>query len=149
MTEDEAVALFRDLELFDGFSGEQLKLLAFVSEARTVAAGEALYEAGDAADGAYVLVSGVLEARDAALGDDGRYTIAPPALVGAPGLILSRPRTATLAASAEARVLFVPREPFLKLLRSDPALARRVADIVRAELSLYLDSVTGLASRFN
>ncbi|WP_196260304.1 Crp/Fnr family transcriptional regulator [Pelagibacterium limicola] len=146
MAFDESGA-FRALDFFADFDDEQLKLLAFASEALSVAPGDVIFEAGVAANGAYVLVSGQLEARETQT-DSGRFIIDPPALVGEMGLMLTRPRAETVVARRSSELLFVPREPFLKILRSDPPLAESVAAILRHDLVNYLDRVTGLASRF-
>lgn len=145
MAFDESGAL-RALDLFADFSDDHIKLLAFASEAVSLAAGAVLYEAGDLANGAYVLVSGQLESRGLA---EDRFVVDPPALVGEIGLMLARPRPVTLVARRSCELLFVPREPFLKILRSEPALARSVAEILREDLAAYLDRVTGLAPRFS
>jgi CRP-like cAMP-binding protein len=144
---DESIAVFGSMELFEDFDDEQLRLLAFVSETRDLEPGDVIYAAGDAPNGAYLLVSGSLEARH-----DERpsaiYRISPPALVGEMGLVLTRPRATTIVVRTRARVLFVPREPFMKLLRSDPDLAASVADKIRAELARYLGAIEQLKSRF-
>ncbi len=146
MAFDESGAL-KALELFADFSDEQLKLLTFASEAVSVAAGEVIFSAGDMANGGYVLVTGQLELQDGT--GNGGFIVDPPALVGEIGLMLAKPRAATVTARRVSDLLFVPREPFLKILRSDPALAHSVAAFLRAELSSYLDRVTGLGPRFS
>lgn len=144
---DDAVTILGEIALFSDFSEEQLRLLAFVAEDQTLRGGEVLYRAGDDASGAYVLCAGVLVAsEDASSPRD--YTIRPRALVGEMGLMLTRPRGATLTARGPAELLFVPRTGFLKLLRTDPALAGCVAERLREELVRYLDAVTQLGERF-
>lgn len=148
---DESIAVFGSMELFEDFDDEQLRLLAFVSETRDLEPGDVIYAAGDAPNGAYLLVSGSLEARHDERHDSrpsAIYRISPPALVGEMGLVLTRPRATTIVVRTRARVLFVPREPFMKLLRSDPDLAASVADKIRAELARYLGAIEQLKSRF-
>ena len=147
MTEDDIIATLSELDLFAGFSPAQLRLLAFVSEERALASGERLYQAGDRPDGAYVLTAGALEVDYPDAAPSSRYGIAPTALVGEMGLMLTRPRPATVTSSGDSHVIFVPREPFLKLLRGDPNLAASVSGIIRAELVRYLDQVTQLKPR--
>lgn len=148
MGDDEAIASFRKFELFADFNDEQLKLLAFVSEDRALARGDVLYQTGEKADGAYVLVTGTLESSDGEHVSE-RYQITPPALIGEMGLMLTRPRATTVAARTPSQLLFIPREPFLKLLRNNPALAESVSAILRAELARYLDSIAQVAPRFS
>ncbi|WP_421951818.1 cyclic nucleotide-binding domain-containing protein [Pelagibacterium sp.] len=149
MDEAAAVAAFAELDIFSSFSDEQLRLLAFVCEEVQLAPGDNLYAAGDAADGAYVLVSGALEATHSPVEGSGRFRIDPVALVGELGLMLTRPRGASVKAARTSTLLFVPRGPFMKLLRSHPELAEDVATTLRAELSRYLDSIARLGERFS
>lgn len=149
MNEDEAIAQFAGFDLFAAFSDEQLKLMAFVSEARVLEAGDVLYQAGETADGAYVLASGRMEAVHTPEDGGGRYAIVPPALIGEIGLMLTRPRATSIVAQARSELLFVPREPFLKLLRGDPGLAGHVAETLRAELANYLEQIARLGPRFS
>lgn len=149
MNEDEAIAQFAGFALFAAFSAEQLKLLAFVSETRDLEPGDVLYGAGEIADGAYLLVRGRLEAVHLPEDGGGHYAITPPALIGEIGLMLARPRATSIVAQERAQLLFVPREPFLKLLRGDPGLAAHVADILRAELASYLEQISKLGPRFS
>src|SRR5690606_16820082 len=122
MDEAAAIAAFGELDIFAAFSDEQLRLLAFVAETVSLRPGDVLYSAGDAANGAYVLVSGALEASHPET-EGGKFRIEPVALIGELGLMLTRPRAATIGAVRSTTALFVPREPFLKLLRNHPELA--------------------------
>lgn len=149
MDDAAAIAAFGELDIFAGFSDEQLKLLAFVAEEVSLRAGDLLYNAGDTADGAYVLVSGALEASHPEDEGSGKFRIEPVALLGELGLMLTRKRAATITAMAISTALFVPREPFLKLMRNHPDLAEDVAQTLRAELSRYLDSIAQLDGRFS
>jgi CRP-like cAMP-binding protein len=149
MDEAAAAAAFAELDIFSSFSDEQLRLLVFVCEDISLAPGEVLYAAGDAADGAYVLVAGALEATHSPVEGSARFRIEPVALVGELGLMLTRPRGASVRAARTSSLLFVPRGPFLKLLRSHPELAEDVAATLRAELSRYLDSIAQLGERFS
>jgi len=149
MDEAAAIAAFGELDIFAGFSQEQLRLLAFVAEEVALRPGELLYSAGDAADGAYVLVTGALEASHPEGEGGEKFRIEPVALIGELGLMLTRPRAATIGAARTSTALFVPREPFLKLLRSHPELAEDVSQTLRAELSRYLESIAQLGGRFS
>lgn len=147
METEDTVAVLGSIAFFAEFSIDQLRLLAFVSEWRRLMPGDLLYSAGEPADGGYVLTAGRLQALDDAAPASG-YRIDPPALVGEIGLVLTRPRSATIKAATRAELLFLPRAPFLKLLRSDPALAEAVSAQIRAVLLGYLDAIDRLKPRF-
>ncbi|WP_116652476.1 cyclic nucleotide-binding domain-containing protein [Pelagibacterium sediminicola] len=146
MAFDESGA-FRALELFADFNDEQMRLLSFASEAVSLRMGEELFSAGAPANGAYVLVEGQLEVSGEGAAEG--FVIEPPAVVGEMGLMLARPRAQTVVARRASELLLVPREPFLKILRSDAALAESVANTLRGQLADYLDRVTKLAPRFS
>lgn len=146
---EETIALLGELELFADFTGEELRLLAFVTEAQELLPGDVLQESGAVPGGAYVLVSGELAVREPEEGGGRSYRIFAPAVVGELSLILARPRGAAIKARTRAKVLFVPREPFLKLLRTDPALAESVAARIRASLTGYIDAIGSVGERFS
>ena len=147
MDDETAMAAFRELELFAHFNDEHLRLLAFVCQEQRLMAGDVLSEAGASVGGAHVLVSGQLEAGS---GEGGpRYRITPPALIGEIGLMLDKPRATTIVATRTSSVLLVPREAFMKLLRTNPELAQGVADTLRGELTRYLESIATLGGRFS
>ncbi len=146
MDEETAIAALGALDLFADFSTEHLRLLAFVCQEDTLAPGEILSEAGSAPGGAHVLVTGALEARHPEGGSPFRIT--PPALIGEIGLMLDKPRTTTIAAARSSSTLFVPRQSFMKLLRSHPELADGVAQSIRGELTRYLEQISGLGPKF-
>lgn len=148
MQEDNAVKHFRQHDVFSEFSDEQLYLLSFASDVRILPAGMQIYAAGERADGAYILVSGTLISHDGPEFSIPGYEIMAPALVGEIGLMLTRPRGTSVSTKDECVVIFVPREPFLKLLRADPYIAEYVSDILRKELETYLQRIVDLAPQF-
>ncbi|WP_127143748.1 cyclic nucleotide-binding domain-containing protein [Pelagibacterium montanilacus] len=149
MSEDEIIAAFRDLDLFDCFTSDQLRLLAFVAEEIELAADENLFAAGTPADGGYVLVEGTLSALEDGVAADRAYRVTPPALVGEIGLMLARPRGTTVSAREASRLIFVPREAFLKLVRQDADLAMRVSGLLKGRLARYIEPITRLSHKFS
>ena len=58
MALDDDVRILSGVRLFEGFSSDQLRLLAFGAETLHLSAGRDLYNEGAAADSAFVVVSG-------------------------------------------------------------------------------------------
>ncbi len=101
--------------------------------------GEILFKQGENADGAFVLVSGRVEAAgDLAARGRSLREDTPGAVLGHLGLILARPRISTLRAAPSADTIFVPRSAFSKLLKQNPDLAAEIAAHIEEELEDYL-----------
>jgi CRP/FNR family transcriptional regulator len=96
----------------------------------TLAAGETLFERGDAGDGCYWLRSGVVKVCVAS--DKGEQRIlailGPGAIVGEMAMIDGLPRSASVQAVRACELTFVSRAAFTEVLRQHPEL---YADIVR------------------
>ena len=61
MALEEDVRILSGVRLFDGFTQEQLRLLAFGGEAMRLPERRVLYREGDEADCAFVIVDGAVE----------------------------------------------------------------------------------------
>jgi hypothetical protein len=125
--EDHFAAL-RKTRLFDEVPGQALAELARVGSVIEVAAGRAVVHEGDPGDALYVVLDGRLRTRrgELILGP-----INPGDAFGELALVDGQARTATVeveppasgaAAPPPARLLCVPREPFLAVLAAQPEL---------------------------
>ena len=63
------------------------------------------------------------------------------------GLILSRPRRASLPAATDVELLFVPRSAFTKLMKQFPLLAERAAMRIEEEMASFLDAMEPFRNR--
>jgi diguanylate cyclase (GGDEF)-like protein len=93
---------------------------------RALAPREVLIAAGDVGRDVYVLIEGLLEVRLDPDSKDPVATIEPGQSVGELAPIDHRPRSATIVAAAECRVLTVTEDTFWALLRSSHAFALNV-----------------------
>lgn len=135
-----ATGFFQDLD------ESQRRLLAFSSERMTHEAGTVLYRARGMAEGAHVLIKGELEIK--AQGEDDPERVSEPGTVlAAMALIVARPRPVTVTVAEPAETLFVPRTAFLKLIRSYPDLAERLAQRISGQLSDYVRAFGPVRSR--
>lgn len=137
---DDTAAILARSDFFDLCDREQLKLLAFASERRHVTIGDVVFSEGDPSDGAYILVSGRIAAEGT---DHTPFTISEPGtILGHMGLILNKPRHATLRAASSAELIFVPRNAFSKILHQYPETAAALRERLSEELSGYVDAVS-------
>ncbi len=126
-TQDMAAQLGRTL-LFNGLDQDELRRLAGIAREVTLATGEVLFDQGDESDGLYVVASGIV--RIFLTADDGReatvFLSEDGEVIGEMALLDGLPRSAGAAALTDAKLIYIPRTPFLDLLDSSPKLARQI-----------------------
>ncbi len=95
-----------------------------------------LFHQGDEAIGVYVLHSGSVTLTMQS--DSGEVVLriesGPGSLLGLPGLIGEKPFSLTAVAHPGARVSFVRRDDFLRLMDQNPALSFKVLQVLAAEV---------------
>ena len=109
---------------FDALPREALQLIAFSCARRRLSAGEALFCAGDAADGAFFVLEGevLLRARETT------RRAAAGALIGEAALLADTLRPADAAAPDGAELLHIPRETFWRVLTEFPESAAKIRE---------------------
>jgi MFS family permease len=110
LARDEDLELLRTVTMFDPLPLPALEQLATGLRPRHVAAGEIVYEQGDAADGCFVIEQGTAEV----LGDGHPIaTVGPGDLVGEIALLRQVPRTATVRALTEMDLRLLEADRFV------------------------------------
>ena len=135
--DDEADAL-RKIPMFANLSPAKLKLLAFTSDALTFMDGEAVVHVGDRSEHAFVIIDGEVEVLT--YGDHGvaSFVVGKNQLVGEMGVLNDAPRSATIRAKGEVRVLRLSAETLLNLLSENPEAALHVMRLLADRLSSTL-----------
>jgi CRP-like cAMP-binding protein len=115
---------------FNALPREALQLLAFSCEKRSLRAGEALFSAGEPADGAYFVLEGEIVLKH---GDSERRAGAG-ALIGETALLIETLRPVDARAARDSLLLRVPNATFRRVLSEFPqsAVAIRRAAAGRA-----------------
>lgn len=104
---------------------EALRVLAIGAETRSLARGEVLYHAGDAAPAGYVVQTGSFAVKAA----DGDEIVAEPgAMFGQTALLVDTKWSSTATAREDAVVMRISRNLFQKVLEGHPDAARRLRD---------------------
>ncbi|MBL8584474.1 MAG: cyclic nucleotide-binding domain-containing protein [Rhizobiaceae bacterium] len=150
MALDDDIRILSGVGLFEGFTREQLRLMAFGAEATPLKSGRKLYVEDDQADSAYVVVSGriglyrEMDGRHQAVGEVG-----PGSMLGELALIADTRRLTSAAAIADSELLRLNRSMFRRILEEYPDLAvilhRRISD----ELQAMVRRIERLAPRFS
>jgi CRP-like cAMP-binding protein len=128
MLKDEFNVL-RGIPLFAGMEPSKLKLLAFASDRLNFDAGETIFQQGDAADSAYVILAGEAEAfLETATGKVSLGVVGPQQVVGEVAILSNSPRLATVVAKSPVETLRITKDHFHKLLACCPGT---MAEIIR------------------
>jgi CRP-like cAMP-binding protein len=146
---DDDIRVLSSVSLFEGFTQEQLRLLAFGAESLRLSAGKDLYEEGAAADSGYVVVRGRIALYRERDGE--RVTVGyagPGAMLGELALIADTTRLTSAKAEIDTDFLRLSRKLFRRILEEYPDLAfmlhRRIVD----ELQAMVSRIEQLAPRF-
>jgi NTE family protein len=118
-------AVLADLPLFSGLPREVVDEVVAEIEWVSLPGGHTLFEAGAPADAVYFVVSGCL----GVFGPGGElvYRISAGETVGEIGLIVSRPRTATVKALRDSELAMLSGAKFERVLLGHPAAMLRLA----------------------
>ena len=123
------VDLLRSIPMLANLPMNKLKLLAFASDRVAYAEGEVLFEQGDAADSAYIVIEGeadVLVSFGEGQEPNKVATLGPNSFVGDMAILCDIPRTATVQANSKLEALRVRQEHLMELINESPALAMSV-----------------------
>lgn len=149
MALDDDVRILSGVGLFEGFTQEQLRLLAFGAENMRVPAGRILYREGDQADCAFVVVGGRIElfreidGKRVVVGEAG-----PGAILGELALIADSNRLTDATIAADANLIRLSRSLFRRILEEFPDLALALHQRIVAELQKLASDIEGMAPRF-
>ncbi|HEY4192208.1 MAG TPA: cyclic nucleotide-binding domain-containing protein [Mesorhizobium sp.] len=150
MALDDDIRILSAVGLFEGFTQEQLRLLAFGAETTLLAADRKLYREDDEADSAYVVVSGrIVLYREG----DGSERLAighvgPGAIMGELALIADTRRLTSASAEIDSEVLRLSRRMFRRILEEYPDAAVQIQRRITAQLQEFLQKIENLAPRF-
>ncbi|HEV2214858.1 MAG TPA: cyclic nucleotide-binding domain-containing protein [Terracidiphilus sp.] len=106
--------------------------------------GTVLFTQGEPPEGLYILQAGAVElAMTAPNGREiFRVTVSAGAVLGLPALIGNQPYSLTATATENARVTFVPREKFYRLMAENPALSLSILRVLAAEVRTARFAIT-------
>lgn len=140
MALNDDLEVLRQTPLFSEIPDEALRLLAFGATHRNIYEGQSLYNLGDSASGAYVVLSGTLELTTPA--ENGDIVVAGTAkratLLGELALISPTKRQFTVTATESAHLVRFDRVLFHRLLTEYP----EVADILRQRIEQSITELT-------
>jgi CRP/FNR family cyclic AMP-dependent transcriptional regulator len=129
-TESSGDARIRHLQrvpLFSGFNEDELRRIAELSRIADAPAGSAVTQIGEPGESFFVIIDGTVAVRTP-VGAGGQ--LHPGEFFGEMSLLDGEPRSATIVATTDLRLLIVDRSHFWQLLDETPDLIRRMLTIL-------------------
>ncbi len=123
MAQDEKMERLQEVPLLEDCTGRQLREIARITDVAEFPAGAVLARAGDPGEEFYLIVDGSARV-DVPGGKQGK--LMPNDFFGEMSLIDGGPRSATVTAETDIRVLVIRRRNFATLLREAPALTLKI-----------------------
>ena len=139
MEHPEIAATLMCAELFEGLDPRVIDHVAGIADRRSIPPGQHVFFEGDIATEFYVVESGCVRVYIPSRGDElDAATVRDGQMFGEGGLLDGGPRLASALALEPTTLLAVRREPWLAVMRSEPALALRVFSAFGAALRRYV-----------
>jgi CRP-like cAMP-binding protein len=127
----ERADLLSEVQLFDGFSAEDLRRVVELSDEVELTAGNVLVDQGDPGTHCYVILEGNASVY---VRGDHVATMHRGSMVGEMALVDHRPRTATVVADTDLDLLRFDSAAFAKLLEEMPKASERVMTLLRTRM---------------
>ena len=124
----------QDISVFQDLSPEQLLIVGKYLRPAAFKAGEVIFREGDPGDGMYFILSGYVSV----FGGNRAHrlaTIAEGVFFGDMAILGDMPRSATVRAEADTKLLFMSKDDFQKLNENEPLLAAYILRRIAGELS--------------
>jgi CRP-like cAMP-binding protein len=144
---DDTATILAHADFFEICDAEQRRLLAFASERQSFSPGDVIYQSGDVAEGAHVLIRGTVSTVPDDRAARPYRTSEQGALLGSMALVLAKPRPVTVSAVDAVETLLVPRTAFMKLARQFPELAQRAVARIQGEMTTYIGAIEKARTR--
>ena len=143
MSLEQEVELIRQFPIFAKIQPAMQKLLCFSAERLTYAAGQVMFNAGDAGDAAYIVIEGSVEISvPTPAGPIVVNTLGRNDIIGEIAIFGDVPRTATAKALSKVETLKISKELFIKVVRENPDAAIELIKILASRLANTTSQLT-------
>ncbi|WP_421915607.1 cyclic nucleotide-binding domain-containing protein [Mesorhizobium sp.] len=150
MALDDDIRILSAVGLFQGFTQEQLRLLAFGAETTLLQADRKLYREDDEADSAYVVVSGLIVLYREHNGERIPVgTVGPGAMLSELALIADTRRLTSASAANDSEVIRLSRKMFRRILEEYPEIAAQLHQRISEDFQAMIRRIEELAPRFS
>jgi CRP-like cAMP-binding protein len=149
MALDDDIRILSGVRLFEGFTQDQMRLLAFGAETMQLSQDRRLYREDDEADSAYIVIKGRIGLfREHGEDRVAIGTVGPGSILGELALIADTKRLTSAAAATDTEVLRLNRKMFRRILEEYPETAQALHQRISEDLQELIRSIEELAPRF-
>lgn len=142
------LAVMRNAAFLKPLNEEALKFLAFNAQPTSLRQRETLFESGDEADGAVLVLAGQLRlVPDNPASEP--VTAGVGILIDDVAMIVPRQRTVTAVAQSTCELLLLPRSEMLRVLEEYPDAAQALSAMITARVAALCDESANLATRLS
>jgi len=142
---EEDIGFFERVPMFSLLGRPALRILAIGAESQYLQSGAVLFNAGDPADGGYIIQEGSLTLEPGTPTEGIVELIAGPGtLLGELALLTDTMRPATASALEPTIVVRVSRSLFLKTLEGYPAAAKKLRDTMSARVDQWTREIANV-----
>ncbi len=127
LSRDARIRHLQRVPLFNGLDEDDLRRITALSRIAEVPAGTVVTRTGEPGDSFFVVIDGMLEVRPPV---GTVVELRPGDFFGEMSLLDGEPRSATVVATTDVRLLIVDRSHFSRLLDESPELIRRMLTIL-------------------
>src|SRR5262245_55369222 len=124
---DARIRHLQRVPLFSGFTEDELRRVAELSRIAEAAAGTVVTQIGEPGDSFFIIIDGTVAVRTPV---GAASQLQPGDFFGEMSLVGGEPRSATIVATTDLRLLIVDRSHFWRLLDETPDLVRRMLTIL-------------------
>ena len=143
MSLEQEVELIRQFPIFGKIQPAMQKLLCFSAERLAYDPGQVMFNAGESADAAYVIIEGTAEISvPTPAGPIVVNTVGRNDIVGEIAIFGDVPRTATVKAVTRMETLRISKELFVKVIRENPDAAIELIRILASRLANTTNQLT-------
>jgi len=143
MSLEQEIELIRQFPIFGKIQPAMQKLLCFTAERLNYDAGQVMFNAGDAADAAYIVIEGSVEISVPTPGGPIIVnTLGRNEILGEIAIFGDVPRTATAKALSKLETLKISKELFIKVIRENPDAAIELIKILASRLANTTNQLT-------
>ena len=121
------INLLRQIEMFNDFDTEHLRLIAFGSQKMSFSKGHELFQEGQSTDGGYVIISGTIDLLTVHGGEAKHLaTFESGSLLGEMALITINKRVGTAIVKEDCELMKISRVMMRRILNEYPDLAAKL-----------------------
>ena len=133
VSQDAKIDRLQEIPLFEGCTRSQLRAVARIADVLEVPADKVLTQSGDPGEAFFLILDGRVRVE---VSPRKRVRLGPGEFFGEMSLLDGGPRTATVVADTDLRVLVIPRRNFSLLLSKVPELMRHLLVVLTRRLRL-------------